>query len=291
MGAGMLERHELEAFITLAEELHFGRTAERLRVSTTRVSQIVRKLERRVGVPLFDRTSRRVQLTAVGRQLYEDIQPAWAQIGIGFRRAIGAGRGITGMLRVGFVGAAASQLVVQITEVFRDRYPDCDVQIREAQIGQVLPWIRDGVVDLALSASPADPSGIATGGVLISEFRMLAVPTQHPLAQQETISVEDLARIPLIQLPTTLPDATPGGRPIQAGPTAETFQEMLMLIGSGLGAAQVGAHARRYYARPDVTYVSFSDAPPIEWGLLWRADAATARVLAFNQTARDLLHR
>ena len=59
----MLERHELDAFLTLAEELHFGRTAERLHISTTRVSQTIAKLERRVGVPLFNRTSRRVELT------------------------------------------------------------------------------------------------------------------------------------------------------------------------------------------------------------------------------------
>ena len=65
----MLERHEIEAFLTLAEELHFGRTAERLHVSTARVSQTIRKLERRVGAPLFDRTSRRVELSPAGGQL------------------------------------------------------------------------------------------------------------------------------------------------------------------------------------------------------------------------------
>jgi hypothetical protein len=66
---------------------------------------------------------------------------------------------------------------------------------------------------------------------------------------------------------------------------------MLTLIGSGQGAFPVGAHVRRYYARPDVAYVFFSDAPPVEWGLVWRADTTTARVLAFNQAARDLVHR
>ena len=62
----MLERHEIEAFVTLAEELHFGRTAERLHVSTARVSQAIKRMELRVGVPLFERTSRRVELTEAG---------------------------------------------------------------------------------------------------------------------------------------------------------------------------------------------------------------------------------
>src|ERR671921_1643490 len=73
----VLERYEVEAFLTLAEELHFGRTAERLHMSTAGVSQAIRKLERRVGVPLFHRTSRQVTLSAVGRQLHDDLRPAW----------------------------------------------------------------------------------------------------------------------------------------------------------------------------------------------------------------------
>jgi DNA-binding transcriptional LysR family regulator len=297
-GLSMLERHEVEAFLALAEELHFGRAADRLRVSTTRVSQIIRKLERRVGVPLFDRTSRRVQLTAVGRQLYEDVRPAWEHITASLQRATDAGRGLTGTLRAGFVGAAGGQLMFRVAELFRDRHRECDVQIREAQIGEAVPWILDGEVDIALVGYPADAPGLTAGGALISEARMLAVPAEHPLAAQESVSAEDLARIPLIRLPATIPEAlramwtpdtTPGGRRIEAGPVATTFQEMLALIGSGRGAFPVGAHVRRYYVRPDVVYVFFSDAPPIEWGLVWRTDNATARVLAFNDASRNVV--
>jgi DNA-binding transcriptional LysR family regulator len=293
----MLERHELEAFLTLAEELHFGRAAERLRVSTTRISQIIRKLERRVGVPLFDRTSRRVQLTVVGRQLYEDVQPAWAHITASLQRAINAGRGLTGTLRTGFVGAAGGQLMAQVADLFSDRHRDCDVQIREAQIGEVVPWILDDVVDLALMEYPADTAGLTAGGVLISEARMLAVPAGHSLAERETVSVADLSAIPLIPTPEPIPEApakarrsdtTPGGRRTQA---TTTFQELLTLVGSGEGALSVGAHVRRYYVRPDVTYVFFSDAPRVEWGLAWRTDSATARVLAFNDVAHDVVGR
>ncbi len=102
----------------------------------------------------------------------------------------------------------------------------------------------------------------------------------------------------LLQLPETLPGSlradrtprtTPGGRPIEPGPSASTFTEMLTLIGAGHGVFPVGAQARRYYARPDVAYVPIGDAPPLRWGLLWRADGATARVRAFAQAAQDLV--
>ncbi|NUW38423.1 LysR family transcriptional regulator [Nonomuraea sp. SMC257] len=294
----MLERHELEAFLTLAEELHFGRTAERLRVSTARVSQTIAKLERRVGVPLFNRTSRRVELTSVGRDLYEETRPAWDRIAAAYERAVAAGRGLTGTLRVAFVGAAGGQLLAGAAELFRRRRPDCDVQLREAQMVDLMPWLRAGEIDLALGTFPVDEPGIATGPVLVSEARMLAVPVGHPFARRASVSLEDLARVRLLQLPGTLPaslradrtpSATPSGRPIEPGPSASTFNEMLTLVGAGHGVFPVGAQVRRYYARPDVAYVPFGDAPPLRWGLMWRAEGATARVRAFGEAARDLL--
>jgi len=75
-----MERRDAEIFLTLAEELHFGRTAERLFVSQARVSQSIKKLERRIGAPLFERTSRHVALTPIGRQLHRDIGPAYRRI-------------------------------------------------------------------------------------------------------------------------------------------------------------------------------------------------------------------
>src|SRR5437868_1006675 len=200
MGGGLvLERHELEAFVTLAEELHFGRTAERLHVSTARVSQTIAKLERRVGVLLFNRTSRRVELSAVGRRLYEDIRPAWTQIATALERAIATGKGLTGTLRVAFIGAAGGQLLVGATELFRDRFPDCDVQLREAQPADIGPWLQDGEVDIVLAAFPVHQPDIIMGPVLVSEARMLAVAHGHPFARRESVSIEDLSHVPMLR--------------------------------------------------------------------------------------------
>ncbi len=296
MMGGRVERHEVEAFLTLVEELHFGRTAERLHVSTARISQTIAKVERRVGVPLFSRTSRRVEVTAVGRRLYERLRPAWDEINSAFEEAVASG--LTGMLRVAFVGAAGGQLLVGATELFRRRQEDCDVQLREAQMADLMPWLRDGEVDLALATFPVEEPGIVAGPVLVSEARMLAVPIGHPFARRTSVSLKDLARSPVLQLPGTLPDSlhedrtprtTPSGRPIERGPAGATFNEMLTLVSAGRGVFPVGAQVRRYYVRPDVAYIPFDDAPPFRWGLLWRADNATARVHAFAQAAYDLV--
>ena len=96
-----MEQRDIETFLALSEELHYGRTADRLHVSPTMISKTIKKLERIVGAKLFDRTSRRVDLTPIGRQLYEDVAPSYRQIQASFEAAVLAGRGVTGLLRVG----------------------------------------------------------------------------------------------------------------------------------------------------------------------------------------------
>jgi DNA-binding transcriptional LysR family regulator len=278
----MLERHEIEAFVTLAEELHFGRTAERLHVSTARVSQAIKRMELRVGVPLFERTSRRVELTDAGRALLDEVGPAWQRITAAVERAGAA------PLEVAFVGAAGGQLLAGAAGLL-----DAEVRIREAQLGDVLPWLRDRTVDIVLSVLPVQARGLVSGPVLVSEPRMLAVPAGHALARRDAVSVADLRRVELLRLPETVPrslraELIPDGQPLAAGPPAATLNELLMLVGAGAGVFPVGAQTRRYYARPDVSYVAFSDAPPLRWGLVWRTDRADARVRAFARAAASL---
>lgn len=289
-----MERYEIEAFLTLAEELHFGRTAMRLRVTTARVSQVISKLERRVGAPLFERTSRSVVLTPIGRRLHDDLRPAFERLEAALTAAVAAGRGVTGLLRVGFVGAAAGQLLVRATDRFRDRYPECEVEIREVQMGEALERLRADELEVLIACLPLSGPDLANGPVLLSEPRMLAVPAGHPFAGRASVSVEDLARTEVLQAPCSLPDhwrepdsprLTPAGRPIPVGRSAATFQEILTLVGAGHGVFPVGAHATRFHARPDVVYLPFHDTPPLDWGPVWRASRATARIRAFAETA------
>ncbi|MEY9929427.1 DNA-binding transcriptional LysR family regulator [Catenulispora sp. GP43] len=264
----MLERHELDTFLTLAEQLHFGRTAELLHVSPARVSQTIAKLERRLGVTLFRRTSRRVELTAAGGALYAEVRPAWTAIIEAVTRTMEAGRGTTGTLRVAFVGAAAGQLLAGAAEAFGKRHPECEVVLREAQFGDVEPWLAADEADLVLSIRTP---GLAQGPTLVSEMRMLAVALGHPYARRETVSLADVARTTFVE------------------PRA-TLQETLTLVGAGRGVAEVGAQTRRYHPRPDVIYIPISGAPPVEWCLLWHEDRDTARVRAFSQVADELVH-
>ncbi|HEY3464222.1 MAG TPA: LysR family transcriptional regulator [Amycolatopsis sp.] len=284
----MPESRELETFLTLAEELHFGRTAQRLHVSTAQVSQTIRKLERRIGVPLFTRTSRRVDLTPVGRQLRNDLGPAWSAVEAALARAVETGRGVTGTLRVAFGDAAGGQLLAGVADLVRRRSPGSRVEFREARPAEVLPWLRDGEVDVVLAGLPLDGPDLATGPVLVRERRFLAVAAGHPFAARAAVGVADLARVTVLRC--ALPDPwLDEHAPAAVVRPRDGLQELLTLAGSGEGVVPVGAHIRRYYPRPDVAYVLIEDAPQLEWGLVWLAGAATARLRAFADAAAELV--
>ncbi|HEU5155805.1 MAG TPA: LysR family transcriptional regulator [Streptosporangiaceae bacterium] len=293
----MVERRDIEIFLTLADELHFGRTAERLHVSTARVSQTIKKLERRVGAPLFERTSRRVALTPIGRRLDEDLRPAYQQVLAAIDRAIAAGRGIDGVLRAGFVGTAVGQFLHQVAAAFRARHAACQVEVVEARYSDFLDLLRADEVDLVLVPVRVAEPDITAGPVLFREPSVLAVSARHPFARRASVSLEDLARDKVLRpraMPgymdeSLIPRRTPGGRPIERGPEFGTVQEMLSLIGAGRGIFPVPAHAVRYDTRPDIAYIPIRDGLPRERRFIWLTTAETDRIRAFTQAARDVV--
>ncbi|MGW7271972.1 LysR family transcriptional regulator [Streptomyces sp. NPDC054864] len=291
-----MERHEIEAFLTLAEELHFRRTSERLGLAQGRVSQTIKKLERHIGVPLFERTSRRVALTAVGAQLRDDLLPAHQQTQRAIARAVSAGRGITGVLHIGYSGSMVAAAVLAVAERFRHCHPDCEVQIQEVQLSDPFGPIRSGEVQLQVTEYPVDEPDLAVGGVLVSAERALMVPRRHPFAQRASVSLEDLADVTLLTIAGDLvpqywldyhfPRNTPSGQPIRHGYAATYWPEILNLVAVGKGVSPAAVGVERYNSRPDITWVPFHDAPPIEYGLIWPTSGESARVRAFVELCR-----
>ncbi|MEU4423496.1 LysR family transcriptional regulator [Actinoplanes sp. NPDC024001] len=291
----MLERYEVETFLTLARELHFGRTAGLLRISTGRVSHVIKGLERRVGAPLFERTSRVVRLTPIGARLAGDLAPLVAGIEDAIRRAAEAGRGVSGRLRVAFLGEWTAPLLLKAAARFGERHPDCAVDVVEVQLANSRASLVDGSVDILFASYPFD--GMECGPVLLTEERVLAVAADHPLAGEQKVSLEVLADHPVIQYPAVTsnafkrdrtPERTPSGRAVPKGPSGNSFSEMLTLVAMGRGVLPVGSHSRSYYPRPDIVYVPISDAPPINRGLVWRRAGTTERIREFVRAASEV---
>ncbi|MFI8823625.1 LysR family transcriptional regulator [Streptomyces sp. NPDC053431] len=294
----MLERHELEAFLTLGDELHFGRTADRLGLSPARISQIVKKLERRVGTPLFARTSRSVALTPVGRRLHEELRPAHARILAALERATAAGRGLVGTLRVGFGSPWGGELLAATADAFLAGHPGCELTLREVPTDAGTRPVEDGELDLQYAAFPVDVPGLTAGPVLVREDRVLLVPATHPFADRASLALEDLAGQTLVTTGRThsrawreahYPTRTPSGAVIHHGPAAATWEELLSLVGAGRGVAPGAARGARYHPRPGIAYVPFRDAPPLTYGLVWATAGENALVRTFAETAARVL--
>ncbi|MER7912853.1 LysR family transcriptional regulator [Streptomyces sp. NPDC096068] len=286
----MLERYELEAFLTLSEELHFGRTAERLGVSTGRISQTVKKLERRVGTPLFARTSRSVRLTPVGRSLYEDLLPAHRQLCAAVERATAAGRGVLGALRAGFVTPWGGELLTAAADALLAAHPGCEVTVREVPLDGGVRALLDGTLDVQLAALPVREPGLTTGPVVLRDDRVLLLPAAHPLAGRPSLGPDDLAGLPLITpggdhprywLDHHYPGRTPSGAPVGRGPVAATWQEVLSHVTTGRGVAPGAARGARYHPRPGIAYVPLRDVPPLEYALVRPTAADSALLRAF----------
>lgn len=291
-----MELREIEIFLTLAEELHFGRTAERLHVSVSRVSQSIRKQERAVGAPLFERTSRRVELTTVGEVLRAGLRPAYDGIGAAVAAASSAAMRMTGTLTLGVMGAQAHELEPVLTR-FRARHPGAELQFREVHFSDPFGALRRGDVDVLTTWLPVDEPDLTAGPVLREEPLWLMTTADHPLAREGRTSLESLAELavpgvagpaPAAWIASVLPESTPAGHPIPRGPAVTTFQEVLALVAAGDVVCPVPDEGRRYYPRPGVAYVRLDDAPPVRWALVWRSSRTTPLVRALVGEASEV---
>ncbi|HEX2142956.1 MAG TPA: LysR family transcriptional regulator [Glycomyces sp.] len=286
-----MERDELESFLILAEELHFGRTAERMRLSRARVSQLIQRLERRVGAPLFARTSRRVALTALGARFREEIEPHHRAIDAALARAAAAARGFGDSLLVGFSASLTGEIALSAGEKLRADHPDLNVEICEMSFTDPFAQLRERHYDVQLMELPVREHDLAKGPTLFTEPRVLALAADHPLAERPWLTLEDLAAIALLQVEGDLPAyrrevltprLTPAGRAVGIGPGITSLQEALMLVAGGKGAMLTAAHTATYQPRPGVAYVEVVDAPAVRYGLVWRDGERTDAVAAFS---------
>src|SRR5215211_3405873 len=144
-----IELREVRVFLTLAEELHFGRTAERLSLTPSRVSQSLRALEHKLGGRLVHRTSRRVELTAFGERFHREAGAAYEHLTGVLQRAHAANRSIHGTLRLyQFSGPASGPHLLSIVDRFEAHHPDCHVELGQLAQGDILGQLRRGEVDV-----------------------------------------------------------------------------------------------------------------------------------------------
>ncbi|MFI5746918.1 LysR family substrate-binding domain-containing protein [Streptomyces sp. NPDC051644] len=215
----------------------------------------------------------------------------------GVARAQAEARGVARVLPAGDLGSAAGEFVMDATRALGRLHPDTEVRIHETQLSDLLGPLRTGRVDVLVTRFPVAESDLTRGPVVLRVPRMLAVPANHTLAKRHSVSLEDLARDRVFACSGDVPDYwqrhlapphTPSGQPARRGRSAATLQETLAMAGTGQGISPVGADVAAHHTPRGVVYVPFSDAEPVEYGLVWRTAGETARVRAFIAAATEL---
>ena len=281
----------------LADELHFGRTAERLGISQPGVSEAVRVLESRLGVKVFDRTSRRVRLTPAGEELKRNAAPALALLDQALAQTSQLSHAVRGLLRVGFVLTTEGPALSRLVAAFQARYPACEVRLQEVETFDAYRALRRSDIDVLCNWLAVDEPDLTAGAAFAYYPRALAVAATHRLAGQHTVSIEDLANEDVASLPPTIPPAvydlivpprTPSGHPIRRTQPVQTINEILSLVARGRIVHPTSSTVP-IFNRDDIVLIPIEGLPPIPLGLVWCTSRENPRIRALNEVARSMI--
>jgi DNA-binding transcriptional LysR family regulator len=296
-----VELRELRLFLTLAEELHFGHTADRLQVTRSRVSQTLRTLEHKLGAPLVHRTSRRVQLTPFGERFLREVRPAVERLDRVLERSDVAAQGLEGTLRLGLLsGPAGGPHLVEIIRSFESRHPECNVEVVQMTWDDPFRVLRENAVDVMATWVPLQQPDLVIGPTLTSQPRVLAVGRDHPLAGRESVAFEELAEHRTFRFenwPPELsealaPSRTPSGRQIDAARIrVQAMLEIPLRIARGEFVWPTVASAEPYMAERELAFVTIEGMPPLRSALVWRRPARDPKLREFIRVAREVLRR
>jgi DNA-binding transcriptional LysR family regulator len=301
-----VELRELRVFLTLADELHFGRTAERLHLTPSRVSQSLRELEQKLGGQLVHRTTRRVALTPLGERFRDEAGAAYEQLSGVLEQTHAENRTLDGTLRLGvFSAASGGPHLLAIVDSFEARHPECHVLVEATQLSEPFEPLHRGEIDLMATWVPHGQRGLVDGPILNREPRVLAVARDHPLAERGAVSLEDLADHQVVRFglaPKELneawvPPRTPSGRPIPEASVApqarddrgQLFTELAYMVAGGKIVYPTVPSIEAYWGHPDIVYIPITDMPPISAALVWRRRASNRRLREFIRVAEDVL--
>ena len=290
-----MELRDIEIFLTLAEELHFGRTAERLHVSVARVSQAIKKQERAIGVELFVRNSRNVRLTPVGEQLRDDLGQLHSGLTRSLERARLSARGKTGTLRISLFPANLQELR-RYWETFRAGHPQWELRLRMSGYADPFAQLRNGEADILVTWLPVEEPDLTVGPVLFAEPRVLAVAADDALVKWSSVSLEAVGdhqhvaveRVPGYWFDSYVPEFTPKGRPIDRTDVVGNIEDIFMHTAMGDTVSLFPAHVSWYYSRPDIVYLPVRDMGALPYGLVWLSEAENDLIRAFARVVRDL---
>jgi len=295
--ASMFDLNQLRCFVTVAEELHFGRAAARLNMTQPPLSRQIQVLEHIIDAPLLERTSRSVRLTPAGRSFLPEARRILklAETASEVARRIALGK--TGSLKIGYTAAAAYGFLPELIAACRARLPEVDFSLKEMVSGDQLEALASGQIDAGLLRPPVARPEFASRRVL-AEPLLAAVPRKHPLASREMLAIKDFDGQPFVMYSPyesryfhdllvalfTQADILP--RYVQH---VGQIHSILAMVRAGLGVSIVPAAAANLkIAEVKLRPLKLRNVTPVELLMVWRREDENPLVPALVGIAGEL---
>jgi DNA-binding transcriptional LysR family regulator len=291
-----MELRQLQYFVAVAEERHFGRAAQRLRMSQPPLSIQIKGLEAELGVRLLNRSTRRVTLTDAGSTFLERARKILGAVEEARDAVRGTEQGIRGRLDVGFISSATLTLLPPSIRLFRERFGGVELVLKELTSAQQVDALYEDEIKVGLVRLPMRAPGIQFEPVL-EERLIVALPSGHALEKHDRVSLEAIADLPLIFFTRQL---IPGfhaqivelfqrvGAFPNVAQHAVHLQTIVGLVASGVGIAILPSSAERV-SREGVVYLALDVPDATSWmGLAWVEGDESRLVKNFVRTVREV---
>jgi DNA-binding transcriptional LysR family regulator len=292
-----MELRHLRYFVAVAEEQHYGRAAQRLRLAQPSLSRQIQDLEQEIGFELFDRLPRGVRLSAAGKAYLEDVRSILGQVSAATDRAGRVARGLAGTLRVGFPESASWHGIVPDSfRRFRHEQPDAELQLSPMSSLEQVQALRAGSLDagFVFSFPKSDPD--LDQLVVATQHLVLAAPRRHLLTRNSRLRLRDLTDADFIWFPRRqspvyydrlMQACARGGLSPRIVQEAVDQATILSLVVCGLGMAFV-SEATRWRCPRDVVLRPVVDLSlAIDFSLVWRNDNASPLLARFVAGVRQ----
>ncbi len=283
-----LDIRQMRYVVEVADRGNFSRAAEGLGIAQPALSQQILKVERELGVAVFDRHPRGATVTQAGVPFVDDARAAVVAFDEAVDRAARRARGESGRLTIGFTAGAALWLTPPILASFSERYPNVDLRLRETTLDDPSGGLRSGDAEVAFIRPPFTMPGLWHES-LIEQPRVIALSVRHALADRTELSVSEILDEPLVGIDGAsrewerfwLLDDYRAGRTAPVAARVRTYEAELQLVASGRAASvHCGAPASAFVRPEGLVFVPITDIPPSQVVVAYRA--GEAGVLAHN---------
>lgn len=293
-----MELRQIEAFLAVAEELHFGRAAHRLRMAQSPLSQTIRKLEKSLGTALFERNTRAVSLTTAGFAFLPHARKILEEFDLARRAATADSGEVYGRLSIGFSGALNHKTLPPLTRALRQRYPQLELTLTGGLLTQdALDQLGNGSLDLSFIGLPVDAPALATRSIAVEPLGAI-LPEDHPLAGRSAISLAELAADGFITMPaaqgSTLRDAifsactAAGFRPRVVQEVSDPYMA-LSLVAGGVGVSLMPGSVAGIMPGGTVFRPLSGVVPLLDSGIAWNPAAVSPALKVALELANSVL--